>query len=101
MNNALYIAAHDDPGIKRSEVSIMSPCFFTEQDQTASAAEEGVLLFGATTWASGHYNTHPKSIKKYSSYDVLDALVAYYMDRRLFPNLNVTHLRLSLPTSDA
>lgn len=89
MNNALYIAAHEDPGIKRSEVSIMGPCFFTKEDQTAGAAQDGVLLFGDTTWASGHYNTRPKAVKKYSAYDVLDALVAYYMDRTRFPNLNV------------
>ncbi|KAF9027093.1 hypothetical protein BDZ89DRAFT_817906 [Hymenopellis radicata] len=88
MNNALYIAAEKDSGIKRSEVSIMGPCYFTEQDRDAGSARDDVLLWGDTTWASGFYNTGPDSIKKYSAFDVLDELVAYYMDRTNFPNLN-------------
>ncbi|KIY68213.1 hypothetical protein CYLTODRAFT_453741 [Cylindrobasidium torrendii FP15055 ss-10] len=88
MNNALYIAAESDSTIQRSEVSIMAPCFFTPKDQEAGAATDGVLTWGDTTWASGHYNKGPDSIEKYSSFTVMDKLVEYYMNRDIFPNLN-------------
>ncbi len=100
MNNALYIAADKDSGIKRSEVSIMGPCYFTEEDRDAGSARDDVLLWGDTTWASGFYNTLPRSIKRNSAFDVLDALVAYYMDRTNFPNLNVRPgMKLSITIS--
>ncbi|KAK0221242.1 hypothetical protein EDD85DRAFT_960409 [Armillaria nabsnona] len=89
INNALYKATYDDPSIKREHTSILGPCFFTEEDLTAGAAQDGQLLYGATTWIDGHHNVAPDSISDYSSFDVLDALVAYYMDKTLYPNLKV------------
>lgn len=89
MNNALYIAAEKNSGVKRSEVSIMGPCYFTEQDRDAGSARSDVLLWGDTTWASGQYNVLPASVTRYSAFKVLDRLVEYYMDRTVFPNLEV------------
>ncbi|KAG7439897.1 uncharacterized protein BT62DRAFT_1013347 [Guyanagaster necrorhizus] len=89
MNNALYNATYDDPTIIREHISIMGPCFFDEDDLSAGAAEEGQLLWGRTTWISGHTNVAPDSISDYSSLDVLDSLVAYYMNKTVYPNLEV------------
>ncbi len=36
------------------------------------------------------HNVGPDSISEFSSYDVLDSLVDYYMDTDMYPNLNVS-----------
>ncbi len=90
MNNALYNATYDDPSIIREHISIMGPCFFDEDDLTAGVARDGQLLWGRTTWMSGHANVAPANITGYSSFDVLDSLTAYYMDKTVYPNLKVT-----------
>ncbi|KAH8828105.1 hypothetical protein DL96DRAFT_1797455 [Flagelloscypha sp. PMI_526] len=69
MQNALYIAVEKNIGINLGEVSIMAPCFFTDQDRAAGALG-------------------PSTISKYSSYKVVDKLVSHYMDQTLYPNLN-------------
>ncbi|KAK0488112.1 hypothetical protein EDD18DRAFT_1423665 [Armillaria luteobubalina] len=89
MNNALYKAAYDDPAIKRKHISILGPCFFTKDDLIAGAAQRGQLLYGATAWIDGYHNVAPDTMPGYSSFDVLDALVAYYMDKTIYPNLKV------------
>ncbi|KAK0201354.1 hypothetical protein DFS33DRAFT_1346524 [Desarmillaria ectypa] len=89
MNNALYKATYDDPSIVREHISILGLCFFDEDDLSGGAAEEGQLLYGKTAWISGQDNVAPDSISNYSSFDVLDSLVAYYMDKTVYPNLEV------------
>ncbi|KAK0447033.1 uncharacterized protein EV420DRAFT_887162 [Desarmillaria tabescens] len=89
LNNALYNATYNDPTIKREHISILGPCFFTEADLKGGAAKDGQLLWGTTTWISGHPNIAPDSVSGFSSFDVLDALVAYYMDKSVYPNLKV------------
>ncbi|KAK0209461.1 hypothetical protein IW262DRAFT_1416835 [Armillaria fumosa] len=89
LNNALYKASYTDPTITRKQISILGPCFFSEADLDAGAAQDGQLLYGATTWIDGHHNVAPDSVDDYSSFDVLDALVAYYMDKTIYPNLKV------------
>ncbi len=64
----------------------------TEADLSAGAAQDGQLLWGKTNWISGSRNVGPDSVIGVSSFDVLDALVMYYMDRKLYPNLKVTTL---------
>ncbi|KAK0229585.1 hypothetical protein EDD85DRAFT_850983 [Armillaria nabsnona] len=88
-NNALSKAAYNDPTVKRSQISIMCPCFLAEADLSAGGAQDGQLLWGKTNWISGSRNVGPDSVTGVSSFDVLDALVAYYMDRNLYPNLKV------------
>ena len=83
---------HNDHAIIRSEISIMSPRFLTEADLSAGAAKDGQLLWGKTNWISGSRNVGPGSVTGVSSFDVLDALVVHYMDRKLYPNLKVTTL---------
>lgn len=90
MNNALYVAtANTTSGVKREEISIMGPCFFDATDLAAGGAQSDQLLWGITTWVSGHYNVGPSNITNYSSFDVLDALVSHYLNRATYPNLNV------------
>lgn len=88
INNALYNATYHDSSIRRENISVMAPCFFTQPDMQAGAAEEDVLLWGMTTWIGGKENILPNSIPNFGSFDVLDALVAYYLDTGTFPNLN-------------
>ncbi|KAK0204354.1 hypothetical protein DFS33DRAFT_1434599 [Desarmillaria ectypa] len=88
-NNALYNVTYNDATIKRSQISIMGPCFLAEADLNAGAAQDGQLLWGNTTWISGQRNVAPDSVSSISSFDVLDALVSYYMDRSVYPNLKV------------
>ncbi|SJK99149.1 uncharacterized protein ARMOST_02436 [Armillaria ostoyae] len=88
INNALYNATYHDSSIRREYISVMAPCFFTQPDMQAGAAEEDVLLWGMTTWIDGKENILPSSVTNFGSFDVLDALVAYYMDTGTFPNLN-------------
>jgi len=66
-------------------VSTMVPCYLTDVD-LVGAAQQGNILFGLTTWASGHQNTQPTSVQA-SAYDVLDELINYYLDAAKFPNL--------------
>ncbi|KAK0189273.1 hypothetical protein F5146DRAFT_1205717, partial [Armillaria mellea] len=87
MNNALYNASYHDPGIRREEISIMGPCFFTEGDSKSGAVTDDTLLWRMTTWIDGKTNVSP-GYHKVSSFDVLDALVSYYMNTTTFPNLN-------------
>jgi len=63
----------------------MVPCFLTDLD-LAGAAVEGNILFGHTTWVSGHKNIAPDTVET-SAYDVMDELVSYYMDTTKFPAL--------------
>lgn len=93
MNNALYNASYHDPGIRREDISIIAPCFFTEADSKSGAVTDDTLLWRMTTWIDGKANVSPGYFKV-SSFDVLDALVSYYMDTTTFPNLKV-----SFPTS--
>lgn len=93
MNNALYNASYNDPGIRREDISIIGPCFFTEADRNSGAVTDDVLQWRTTTWIDGKANVSPGYLKV-SSFDVLDALVSYYMDTTTFPNLKV-----SFPTS--
>ncbi|KAF9027741.1 hypothetical protein BDZ89DRAFT_1039356 [Hymenopellis radicata] len=88
LNNALYNAAYQDSSIVREEISLMAPCWWTEADLNAGAGEQGQLIWGKMTWVSGHYNVAPDSVSKFSSFQVLDALVAQYMDQSVYPNLN-------------
>ncbi|KAJ6457163.1 hypothetical protein C8R47DRAFT_172935 [Mycena vitilis] len=92
MNNALYIANHNDSTISRDKISIMAPCFWTDVDVKAGAASNDVLIWGNTTWVSGHDNTGPASVASYSSFDALDSLIAYYMNKTAYPNLNTVVL---------
>ena len=66
----------------------MAPCWWTQEDLNAGAAEETQLIWGKMTWVSGKYNVGPSLVAKFSSYSVLDSLVAHYMDRSVYPNLN-------------
>jgi len=68
------------------DVSIMAPCFLTDID-LAGAATPGNVLFGKTTWISGHQNTLPSNVTDVSSYDVMDELISYYLDITKFPSL--------------
>ncbi len=52
----------------------MAPCFFTEADLIARAAQDDQLIWDNTTWISGHSNV-ADSPSNFSTYDVLDALV--------------------------
>ncbi|KAK0458636.1 uncharacterized protein EV420DRAFT_368640 [Desarmillaria tabescens] len=88
MNNALYNATYDDPTIERDHISIMAPCFFTEADLKAGAATDDQLIWDNTTWISGHSNVADNP-SNFSTYDVLDTLVAYYMNTTVYPNLQV------------
>ncbi|KAJ7124020.1 hypothetical protein C8R43DRAFT_1031569 [Mycena crocata] len=92
MNNALYIASHNDSSISREKISVMGPCFWTEVDVKAGAASDDVLIWGTTTWVSGHNNVGPANITSYSSFDALDALIAYYMDKTAYPKLKAVVL---------
>ncbi|KAK0200200.1 hypothetical protein DFS33DRAFT_1395473 [Desarmillaria ectypa] len=66
----------------------MAPCFFTEADLEAGVAQDGQLIWDNMTWISRHCNVadHPSN---FSTYDVLDVLVAYYMNTTVYPNLQV------------
>lgn len=68
------------------DVSIMAPCFLTDIDVASGAATEGNILFGLTTWVSGHKNTQPSTVET-SAYEVVDELINYYMDKEKFPAL--------------
>ncbi|KIK55672.1 hypothetical protein GYMLUDRAFT_175314 [Collybiopsis luxurians FD-317 M1] len=92
MNNALVKANAQNSSIDPSQISIMAPCFWTELDVQAGAAQSDVLVFGLTTWIDGKENVGPSTISKYSSFRVLDDLIAYYMDRIRYPNLNTVVL---------
>ncbi|PBK90378.1 hypothetical protein ARMGADRAFT_296858 [Armillaria gallica] len=76
VSNALYKATYNVHTIKRGEISIMCPVFFTEADLSA---HNGQLIWGKTTWISGQRNIGPDKVTGVSSFDVLDALVAYYL----------------------
>jgi len=63
----------------------MVPCFLTDLDRIG-AAVEGNIIFGHTTWVSGHKNIAPDTID-ISAYDIMDELVSFYMNTAKFPAL--------------
>jgi len=73
------------PDVPYGDISIMAPCYLTDLD-LAGAATSDNLLFGKTTWVSGHKNIAPPGIET-SAYEVMDELVNYYLDRTKFPAL--------------
>jgi hypothetical protein len=87
-HNALIQASEKGLGVNVNEVNIIAPCFMAEAD-TAGAVQQGDLVFGLTTWASGHYATGPADATEISSFQVLDEIVEYYTDKTQFPSLNV------------
>ncbi|KAJ3809587.1 hypothetical protein F5876DRAFT_43583 [Lentinula aff. lateritia] len=87
MNNALYLANYQNSSISRSQISIMAPCFWTQVDVEAGAAQPDVLIWGTTTWISGHANVGPTGVSDYSSFKALDALIEHYMHKSVYPNL--------------
>ncbi|KAJ3964325.1 hypothetical protein EV361DRAFT_874093 [Lentinula raphanica] len=88
MNNALYLTSYQNSSISRSQISPMAPCFWTEANVEAGAAPEDVLIWGMRTWISGHENTGPDGIDGCSSFEALDRLIGYYMNRTVYSNLN-------------
>ncbi|KAK0474605.1 hypothetical protein IW261DRAFT_1649491, partial [Armillaria novae-zelandiae] len=88
MNNALYNATDDDTTIECSHISIMAPCFFTEADLDAGAAQDDQLIWDNMTWISGHSNV-ADCPSNFSTYNVLNSLIAYYMNTTVYPNLQV------------
>lgn len=80
--------------VTASQISIMAPCFLVNQDKTAGSANDQTLLYGETTWISGHNSVAPSN-SEISSYDVLDNLINSYLDTNTYPNLKVRELRFS------
>jgi hypothetical protein len=78
------------------EVSITAPCFLIDVDVNAGAATNETLIFGETTWASGHYAVGPDNATNVSAFQVLDEIVDFYMDRDRFPSLHVRYNSFSL-----
>lgn len=66
----------------------MAPCYWTEKDLSAGAAQRSQLIWGDMTWVSGEENVGPLLVPHFSSYQVLDSLVEQYMDRSAYPNLD-------------
>ncbi|KAJ3888571.1 hypothetical protein GG344DRAFT_53366 [Lentinula edodes] len=92
MNNALYLANYHNSSISRSQISIMAPCFWTQPDVEAGAAQADVLIWGMTTWISGHENVGPTGVSDYSSFKALDALIEHYMNKSVYPKLKTVVL---------
>lgn len=88
MNNALLQAAESFDDVNENEVSIMAPCFLIDVDRAGAASDQSIL-FGETTWASGHQSVAPDFGESISSYEVLDRLVAHYTNTAVYPNLKV------------
>ncbi len=59
MNNALSNATKSGAVSGRDGISIMGPCFLTQPDMKAGAAHDGQMIWGATTWVSGHESNRP------------------------------------------
>jgi len=65
----------------------MAPCYLADID-LAGAATPDNIIFGETTWVSGHKNTGPSTVET-SAYEVMDELMNYYLDTTKFPALEV------------
>jgi hypothetical protein len=88
-NNALILGAESFSDVVEKEVSIMAPCFLSEEDLDAGAANSDQLLFGLTTWISGQKSVAPEGAA-ISSYEVMDKLIEHYMNKSNYPNLKVS-----------
>ena len=117
LDKALYQAWGTYPDVDYNAISVMAPVYvlvlpsnpstdgsnsFLNQmdiDAGAAAGVNGTLFWNGTTWMSGHYNIGPDTFANISSYDVMDDLVDYYLNKTVFPNLDVraTPMR-NLPT---
>jgi hypothetical protein len=97
-NTLIQASERDDLGVevKVEEVAILSPCFMAQKDLDAGAVSEDQIIWGDTTWASGHYAISPDNATELSAFTLLDELVDYFTDRDTFPNLNVIIFSLSL-----
>ncbi|KAL1744675.1 hypothetical protein HDZ31DRAFT_38076 [Schizophyllum fasciatum] len=90
MDKALYQAWGTYADVNYNAVSVMAPAFLNEKDIQAGATSgiDGTLYWSGTTWMSGHYNLGPTNFANISSYDVMDDLIDYYLDKEQFPNLD-------------
>ncbi|KAL1689471.1 hypothetical protein GGG16DRAFT_126468 [Schizophyllum commune] len=90
LDKALYQAWGTYPDVDYNAISIMAPVFLNQMDIDAGAAAgtNGTLFWNGTTWMSGHYNIGPETFANISSYDVMDDLVDYYLNKTVFPNLD-------------
>jgi len=96
MHNGLITAASKFDDVVESEIAVMAPCFMIQEDLAAGAATPDNILYGRTTWISGHKNVAPEGTDM-SSYDVMDFLVEQFFDKEVYPNLEVNPVPL-LPT---
>ncbi|KAL1757675.1 hypothetical protein FB107DRAFT_208632 [Schizophyllum commune] len=88
MDKALYQAAATYEDVDYQSIAIMAPALFNEKDIKAGAGTNTTLIFNGTTWMSGHTSIGPGSNTNVSSYDVVDDLLDYYLDKKRFPKLD-------------
>lgn len=83
-----------DRHLKRSEISLMVPCWLCDTDsKTHGSPQANHLTWGENTWMRGNYNQGPAVISKsVSSFTVLDVLISHYMDRNIYPHLSTVVL---------
>ncbi|KAM0714477.1 hypothetical protein Q7P37_010264 [Cladosporium fusiforme] len=87
-----------DPNINKDTVAIMAPYFpngddkgtgypWTEGLAPGRGSTTSALVWKSSQWSAGGDNQYPWNSKTTSSYMVLDTLIQYFDDRKLFPNM--------------
>jgi len=74
----------------KSNIVIMAPVFFNGTDKGAFPWEDGTatsnqLVWKGDEWYEAGNNLYPTSISDISSFDALDAAIAYITDKKRFP----------------
>ncbi len=81
---ALRNAAGLAGGNAGSTSILFAPQFLNEEDARAHHLPDAVLRWPEGTWEAGREASGPTAV---SAYEVIDALVAHFADRKLYPNL--------------
>ncbi|KAF5345462.1 hypothetical protein D9758_013662 [Tetrapyrgos nigripes] len=92
MQNIKMDLASTDSTFNPNTTSIMSPCFLSQNDITAGAGNANQLNWKGGDWFSGDFANGPTNGDNISSFDVLDALVNYYTNASMYPNIQAVVL---------
>lgn len=92
-------AVPSDAGVSADNVAILCPYFPNGEDKNVGypwtnglpsgrGSTSSAFVWQSAGWASGDNTQYPALIKEVSSYDVLDQMVQYFDNKKLFPNMN-------------
>ncbi|KAF5364608.1 hypothetical protein D9758_005562 [Tetrapyrgos nigripes] len=87
IQNVKMDLASTDSSFNPNTTSILTPIFLADVDIKAGGGSSTQLYWSKSGWHSGEYAKGPNEGDKISSFAVMDALVNYYTNTTMYPNM--------------